>query len=99
MRNQGRRRQPDDIDFSGSDWLGKAKDLINQGHLRRLIVRRPSGRLLIDVPLIAGLGVIAILVLIVPMLMALAALAALLMQFKLEIERDSSVYDNRDYDD
>jgi hypothetical protein len=99
MRNRGARRQPDDIDFSGSDWLGKAKDLINQGNLRRLIVRRPSGRLLIDVPLIAGLGVIAVLILVVPMLMALAALAALLMGFKLEIERDASVYESRDYDD
>jgi hypothetical protein len=99
MHNRGGRRQPDDIDFSGSDWLGKAKDLINQGNLRRLIVRRPSGRLLIDVPLIAGLAVVAVLILIVPMLMALAALAALVMQFKLEIKRDSSVYDNHDYDD
>ena len=99
MHNRGGRRQPDDSDFSGSDWLGKAKDLINQGNLRRLIVRRPSGRLLVDVPLSAGLGVIALLILIVPMLMALAALAALVMQFKLDIERDPAVYDNRDYDD
>ena len=98
MQNRGGRRQPDDSDFSGSDWLGKAKDLINQGNLRRLIVRRPSGRLLIDVPLVAGLAVIALLILVVPMLMALAALAALVMRFKLEIERDSGVYDERDYD-
>ncbi|MTW21117.1 DUF4342 domain-containing protein [Allochromatium palmeri] len=98
MRNRGGRRQPDDIDFSGSDWLGKAKDLINQGNLRRLIVRRPSGRILAEIPLLASIGVIAILILIAPMLMALAALAALVMQFKIEIERDSSVYDNRDDD-
>lgn len=98
MHNRGGRRQPDDSDFSGSDWLGKAKDLINQGNLRRLIVRRPSGRLLIDVPLVAGLAVIALLILVAPMLMALAALAALVMRFKLEIERDSGVYDERDYD-
>lgn len=98
MHNRGGRRRPDDRDFSGSDWLSKAKDLINQGNLRRLIVRRPSGRLLIDVPLVAGLGVTALLVLIIPMLMALAALAALLMGFRLEIERDSGVYDNRDDD-
>lgn len=98
MHNRGGRRQPDDSDFSHSDWLGKAKDLINQGNLRRLIVRRPSGRLLIDVPLVAGLAVIALLILVVPMLMALAALAALVMRFKLEIERDSGVYDERDYD-
>lgn len=99
MRNRGGRRQPDDIDFSSSDWLGKAKDLINQGNLRRLIVRRPSGRILIDVPLVAGLSVIAVLILVVPMLMALAALAALVMRFQLEIERDSGVYDDRDHGD
>jgi len=99
MHNRGGPRQPDDGDFSGSDWLGKARDLINQGNLRRLIVRRPNGRLLIDVPLVAGLGVIAILVLIVPMLMALAALAALVLRFSLEIERDSGVYDHRAQDD
>lgn len=99
MRNRDGRRQPDDLDFNGSDWLGKAKDLINQGNLRRLIVRRPSGRVLADLPLTATVVALVILILIVPMLMALAALAALVMQFKLEIARDSGVYDNRDYDD
>jgi len=99
MRNRGGRRQSDDLDFNGSDWLGKAKDLINQGNLRRLIVRRPSGRILADLPLTAAVVVLLILILIVPMLMALAALAALAMQFKLEITRDPGVYDSHDYDD
>jgi hypothetical protein len=99
MRNRGGRRQPDDLDFNSPDWLGKAKDLINQGNLRRLIVRRPSGRILADLPLTAAVVVLVILILIVPMLMALAALAALVMQFKLEIARDSGVYDDHDYDD
>ena len=99
MRNRGGRQKSDDLDFNGSDWLGKAKDLINQGNLRRLVVRRPSGRILADLPLTAAVVVLAILVLIVPMLMALAALAALVMQFKLEIARDPGVYDNRDDED
>ncbi|SDY29330.1 protein of unknown function [Allochromatium warmingii] len=99
MRKQSGRRPSDDLDFNDSDWLSKAKDLINQGNLRRLIVRRPSGRVLAEVPLTAAVAVLAVLVLIVPMLMALAALAALVMQFKLEIERDAGVYSRRDYDD
>ena len=98
MRNRGGRRQSDDLDFNGSDWLGKAKDLINQGNLRRLIVRRPSGRILADLPLTAAVVVLVLLILIVPMLMALAAVAALVMQFKLEITRDPGVYEDRDYD-
>ncbi|MGQ9658792.1 MAG: DUF4342 domain-containing protein [Thermochromatium sp.] len=98
MINRGGYRPPDDRDVSGSDWLGKAKDLINQGHLRRLIVRRPNGRLLIDVPLTAGLAAIAVLIFVAPMLMALTALAALVMRFRVEVERDAGVYDDRDYD-
>ena len=99
MRKQGGRQSPNDLDFSGSDWLGKAKELIHQGNLRRLIVRRPSGRVLAEVPLTAAVAVLAVLVLIMPMLMALVALAALMMQFKLEIERDTDAYSRRDYDD
>jgi len=98
MHNGDRQRQPEDSAFSDTDWLGKAKDLINQGNLRRLIVRRPNGRLLLDAPLVAGRAVIALLILVVPMLMALAALAALVMQFKLEIEREPGVYEDRDHD-
>ena len=93
MKDRTRRHRTETVDFTASALLDKAKALIDQGNMRRLIVRRPSGRILIDVPLTAGVLVVAVLTLIVPMLMAIAAIAALVTKFRIEIERDRPIYE------
>ncbi len=68
--------------------MDKVKDLVLKGNVRRLIVRRPNGKVLIDIPLTAGVGIAGVLTLLTPMLAALAAMGALFAQFRIEIERD-----------
>ncbi|MBK1716881.1 DUF4342 domain-containing protein [Thiocystis violacea] len=99
MRNRDGRRPPDEIGLGGSTLLDRAKDLLDQGNLRRLIVRRPSGRVLVDIPLTAGVAVAAVLTLLTPMLVAIAAIAALVTQFRIEIERDQPPRGGRFDDD
>lgn len=78
----------EEITVAGGQLVEKVKELIQQGSVRRLIVRRASGETLIEVPLTVGLGVAGLLTLLAPVLAALAALAALFAQFRIEIERD-----------
>lgn len=100
MRNNRGRPVPEEITVAGSALLDKIKDLIAEGNVRRLLVRRPGGKVLIDVPLTAGIGVAGVLTLIAPMLAAIGAMAALFSQFRLEIERDVErpYVDRRDRD-
>ncbi|GAB0149058.1 MULTISPECIES: DUF4342 domain-containing protein [unclassified Marichromatium] len=88
MRDDHRRPTREEFTVAGGALVDKIKELVRQGNVRRLIVRRPSGQILTDVPLNAGLGVAAALTLIAPVLTALGAIAALLAQFRIEIERD-----------
>ncbi|MBK1724962.1 DUF4342 domain-containing protein [Thiocystis violacea] len=92
MRNHRGRDLHDDISVTGWALLDKVKELIQQGNVRRLIVRRPSGKVLADIPLTAGVGVAGVLTLLMPMLVALGAMAALVAQFRLEIEREPGRY-------
>lgn len=89
----------DEIGVTGSALLAKVKDLIREGNVRRLIVRRPNGKVLADIPLTAGVGVAGVLTLLVPMLVALGAMAALVTQFRVEIQREPGVYTQDPRDD
>ncbi len=99
IERQGR-RPTEEINVMGSALVDKVKDLIREGNVRRIIVRRSSGEALVEIPLTAGVGVAALLTLLAPVLAALAAIAALVAQFRVEIERDHDrpkhLFDERD---
>jgi hypothetical protein len=86
--NRSGRGTTEEITVLGSALVEKVKDLIHEGNVRRLIIRRPSGEALVEIPLTAGVGVAALLTLLAPVLAALGAMAALIAQFRVEIERD-----------
>ncbi len=88
MRDDKGRPLAEEITVAGAALVDKIKDLVRQGNLRRLVVRRPNGKPVADISLTAGAGVAALLTLLVPVLAALAAIAALVAQFRVEIERD-----------
>ncbi len=78
----------EEIAVRGNELVDKVKDLIQQGNVRRLVVRRPSGEALVEIPLTAGVGIAGVLTLMTPVLAALGAMAALLADFRVQIERD-----------
>jgi TctA family transporter len=63
------------------------KGLLEEGNIRRLIIRKPDGDTLLEVPLSAGIAVGGILTLMAPILAALGAMAALVAKVQVEIER------------
>ncbi len=90
MFDKDQRPLTEEITVASSDLVEKVKALIKKGNLRRLVVRRPTGESLVEIPLNVGLGVAGLLTLMAPVLSALAAMAALVAQFRIEIERDSN---------
>jgi hypothetical protein len=79
----------EEIQVRGAELVERVKDLIQEGNVRRVVVRRPSGEALVEIPLTAGIGIAGLLTLMAPVLAALGAMAALIADFRVQIERDS----------
>jgi len=75
------------IDLAASELVGRIKELIAEGNVRRLIIRNQDDEVLLEVPLTAGVAVGGVVTLVAPVLAALGALAALLTHVKVEIVR------------
>lgn len=77
----------EEIVVAGGELVELVKNLVQEGNVRRLIIKKPDGDVLLEIPLTAGAAVGGALVIITPVLAALGALAALLAQVKVEIVR------------
>ncbi|PJF24623.1 MAG: hypothetical protein CUN53_16890, partial [Phototrophicales bacterium] len=53
---QGRRTFTEEVEITGNQLLETVKNLIEQGNVRRLIIRNPDDRVLLEVPLTIGAG-------------------------------------------
>ena len=67
----------------GDKVIGKIKELIHQGNVRRIIIKNEEGRSLIEVPL--SVGVVG--AVLAPMWAAIGAVAALVANCSIEVER------------
>ena len=77
----------EEIEIIGDQLVGRVKELIKEGNVRRLIIRNSDGDVLLEVPLSAGLAVGGVTTLFAPVLVALGAMAALIASFKVEVVR------------
>ncbi|MCF7985607.1 MAG: DUF4342 domain-containing protein [Thiohalocapsa sp.] len=84
------------VTMAGSELVDFVKGLIADGNVRRLIIRKPSGDPMLEVPLTAGVAVGGAVTLLAPVIAALAAIAALVAKVEVDIERIDK--NNDDYD-
>jgi len=77
----------EEIEIVGDQLVGRVKELIKEGNVRRLIIRNSDGNVLLEVPLSAGLAVGGVTTLFAPVLVALGAMAGLIASFKVEVVR------------
>lgn len=77
----------EEIVVAGGELVERVKQLVREGNVRRLVVRKASGEVLLEIPLTAGVAVGGAVTLLAPVLAALGALAALLTEVKLEVVR------------
>ncbi len=68
---------------SGDKLVGKVKELVHEGNIRRITIRDDDGKALIEIPL--TIGVVGVLLL--PVWAALGAIAALVANCSIEVER------------
>jgi hypothetical protein len=74
------------ITISGDQLLGKVKQLIHEGNIRRIRILH-NDKTLLEVPLTIGAPAAAIGIMAAPVLAAVGALAALVTECAIEVER------------
>jgi hypothetical protein len=74
----------EEIKVSGAKLLEKVKALVKEGNVRRIVLRNPEGRVLLDVPLNAGIAATALL----PLWATIASVAVLVTDYTLLVERE-----------
>jgi len=79
----------EEIQILGSDLVERVKELIQEGNVRRLIIRNQNNEILLEIPLTAGVAVGSVLTVFTPVLVALGAMASLLTNVKVEVVRSS----------
>jgi len=77
----------EEVEIAGSQLVERVKELVAEGNVRRLIIRGPDDKVLLEVPLTAGVAVGGILTMMAPVLAALGAFAALIAKVKVQIVR------------
>jgi hypothetical protein len=75
----------EEFELMASDLLGKVKDLVKEGNVRKIIIKDESGAIVAEFPLTIG----AIGVILAPTLVAIGALAALMTKCTLVVVRDN----------
>jgi len=87
------------VSVAGGELVDFVKGLVADGNVRRMVIRKPSGKTLIEIPLTAGIAVGAVIALLAPIIAAIGAMGALLAKFEVDIERmDDDRYLNQDQD-
>ena len=77
---------------SGDKVIGKIKELLHEGNVRRIIIKNDEGRSLIEVPL--SVGVVG--AVLAPMWAAIGAVAALVTSCSIEVEREPNSTETED---
>jgi hypothetical protein len=74
----------EEFKINGEELLGKIKQLINEGNIRRITIKNKDGKSIIELPL--TLGVVG--AVIAPALAAVGAIAALVTECTVVVERE-----------
>lgn len=81
----------EEFKVNGEDLLRKVKELINEGNVRRIIIKNKEGKSLAEFPLTIGIvGAV-----IAPVLAAVGAIAALVTECTIIVEREVDVTDKK----
>ncbi|MEX2180530.1 MAG: DUF4342 domain-containing protein [Gemmatimonadaceae bacterium] len=74
----------EEIKVTGAKLIERLKALIKEGNVRRILLRNPEGRVLLDMPLNAGIAATALL----PFWAAVGSIAVLATDYTIQVERD-----------
>lgn len=72
-----------EIKVTGEELLKKIKEIINEGNVRKIIIKDDKGNTYLEIPLIIGVAATILL----PIYAAIGAIAALVSNFTIEVIR------------
>ena len=76
------------IEVAGNQLVDQFKEIIDQGNVRRLIIKTQDGKTLLEIPLTVGAAIGGALALFNPWLAMLGALGALVARVTIEVGRE-----------
>ena len=76
----------EEIKVSAANLKAKLKQLLREGNVRRIKLRNPAGRVLLDMPLNAGIAGAVL----APFWLAVGAVVALATDITIQVERDAA---------
>lgn len=77
------KKTTEEFTLNGDEVLAKVKALINEGNIRRIIIKDDHGKVLVEFPLTVGV----VGVLLAPMFAAIGAITALVTKCTIVVER------------
>ena len=78
-------KKANDIIVKGNELIAYIKRMIENGNVRRLIIKKKNGKKVLEIPLSAGVGIGGLLLVLAPVLVAISSVAAWLAEFRVEI--------------
>jgi hypothetical protein len=83
-----RRTRTEEFQVSGRDLTDRVRKLLAESNVRRIILRRKNGQVLLEIPMTAGLAVGGVAVVFAPVLVALGAIAMFLTNVSIVVVRE-----------
>jgi hypothetical protein len=87
-QNQDHRTFSEELEVAGSQLVERVRELIEEGNVRRLIIRNQEGRTLIEIPLTIGAVAGGALLVFYPVLAGLVAIGGLVARVRIEVVRE-----------
>jgi hypothetical protein len=79
----GKEVRIEEFKVDGKELVEKVKELVHQGNIRRIVIKNPEGKALMEIPLTVGV----VGALLLPTVAALGVIAALVTQCTITVER------------
>ena len=88
MKLSGKNSRYEEFEVAGENLLAKVRDLLHEGNVRRVILKREDGSVILEVPVTAGLAGIVLTAALAPALVAIGAIAAVVTRVTVAVERE-----------
>ena len=89
-QNKTKNEWREEFEIKGRDLVERVKELIREGNVRKLIIYKSDGSILMEVPLTASVIAGSAMLVLTPVLAAIGAAAAFLAEVKIEVVRMSN---------
>jgi hypothetical protein len=87
--NPNRKTMTEELEVMGNQLVDRVKELIEQGNVRRLIIRDQNSRTLLEIPLTVGVVAGGALAVFWPLLAGLAVVGGIVARLKIEVVREN----------